>query len=221
MEGGALSHKTLRRLPVALAAVCLATGAVGLAMTFQERTSLVPFEPIDYSLVVREPTTAGPSLDAPGADLDALTPQTEFVAAIVEEPEAPVVVSEPPPARASAAGVNPGGGLVAVPAVPVEPAEPEEPGAVLDAEPPPVPEAPQAAPPPAAPSPGANKSVLTVGTGATLPSYTRSAPKDVATPPAQTNRQPATPTVSPTQKQATPTATPVTPSSKGKGNSKK
>jgi hypothetical protein len=218
MEGGALNERTLRRLPFALASACLVTGALGLAMTFSERADLIPYQPVDYSLLSQAPAPSGPSSGAPGSALDGLAPESQFVANLVEEPPAPVVPAPAAP-RVSAAAA-PSSGLAVVAAVPATPtAEPG--GVVLDAEPPPVPETPEAvSPAPASNSRPSTVSTLTVGTGTSLPSYGSRSPSANPDTPSQTDSQP-TPTVSPTQKAPTPTATPTQSPSKGKGNSKK
>lgn len=219
MEGGGLNERTLRRLPFVLAGVCLATGAFGLAMTFSERTALVAFEPVDYSLMVQDPSPPGPTSTAPGSALDRLQPESELMAAVTEEPAAPVFTA-PPAARASAASAGGSTALAVVPAIPVTPPA-EDPGVVLGSEPPPVPEAPAAVP--AAPTSNSRPgvSIVTANTGTSLPAYDSRLPSanDDRAAPSQTNRQQATPTATPAQQQkATPTATPP---SKSKGNSNK
>ena len=89
MEGGDLNERTLRRLPFVLAGACLAMGALGLAMTAGQRTLLVPFEPIDYSLMVQDSTPSGPTMSgAPGAALEQLQPEAQYVAVLTEKPGA-------------------------------------------------------------------------------------------------------------------------------------
>jgi hypothetical protein len=222
MEGGRLSERTLRRLPFALAAVCLATGAVGLAMTFNERTLLVPYQPIDYELRLQAPATAGPVGHAPGADLDGLSPEPEFVAAVTEEQVAPAVPVASTAPRISAAAAGGSGSLAVVQAVPAAATpKPEDPGVVLDATPPAGPEEPEAVPaaPTSSSKPGV--SVVTTNTGASLPAYGSRSPGGLSRDqdaPAQTDRS-ASPTVSPTT--AKPTATPTVTPAKSNGNSKK
>jgi len=219
MEGGAIGERTLRRLPFALAAACLATGALGLAFTLHERTLLVPYQPVGYADAVREPDTKRKGGEAPGSLLDGLTPESQFVAEVAETPA--VVAPAPAPARVSAAAA-PSGGLAVVPAVPATPPE-DTGGAVLDSEPPAVPRAADASAP--APAPASNSrppvSVLSVETGTSLPSYGSRSPDTNQDRPSATDNKPA-PTATPTQAPPPPANTPAaTPTKTPPGKAKK
>jgi hypothetical protein len=205
IEGG-MNQRARGRTTFALAALCLGTGAAGLFATFVEsRVPVVPFEPIDYSVLRVQETEAGPGQGAPGSTLDGLNPEAELVATVTEEATAPPVAPTNS-ARVSAAGsVGGASGLAVVPAVPVTP--PDDAGVVLDAEPPETP-ATVAAAPPAAPS--ANNSapprasVIRAETGTTLPyaagpSNKAKDDKDNVSGPSVTNQRVVTPTATPTK----------------------
>ncbi len=221
IEGG-MNQRARGRATFALAALCLGTGAAGLfATVVQSRVPVVPFEPIDYSMLRVQETEAGPGQSAPGSMLDGLNPEVELVATVTEEAAAPPPVAPTNSARVSAAGsVGGASGLAVVPAVPVTP--PNDAGVVLDAEPPATPETAVAAPPaaPSANNPAPPRaSVIRAETGTTLPyaagpTNKSNDDKDNVSGPSVTNQKVATPTASPAKAKATPTATPTKASKK-------
>jgi hypothetical protein len=129
MKPGLSSLKSLKRLPLTLAAACLGVGGIGLAVTLHRPVALSPFSPTEPSAVavkpppsaLVEPEPFSLVIEVPEAPVSETIEEPQFVAAprpiapIAQQPPAvqQVPVPSPAPAPAPAPAPDPGPGASA------------------------------------------------------------------------------------------------------------